>query len=324
MTVLVTGGTGFIGGRLVRALLADGEEVRALVRPGSDDRGLEAAGATIIRGGVADADAMLAAADGCEVVYSLAVSPRLGSAEVMRAVNQTGARNAALAAQASAARLVHASTVGVYGRLVALPAGEDHPTRPERPYQVTKLAGEHAIADVAGAGASVAIARIASVYGPGSLRGVGGFRAALRPLTPMIGDGRHLVDWVYVDDIVAGLRSCGTRREPGLTVYNLGGGAPTPLREVLATIAAAGGRRLRPLPLPRAPFAALEAANRRILVRRGVDSYVQHRFMRLPRSQAFRIARAADDLGYRPAVAFPEGASRTLAWYRDTGLIGRS
>ena len=46
--------------------------------------------------------------------------------------------------------------------------------------------------------------------------------------------------------------------------------------------------------------------------------------MRPPSSQAYRIARAADELGYRPAVGLSDGIARTLAWYRDTGLIGRS
>ena len=46
--------------------------------------------------------------------------------------------------------------------------------------------------------------------------------------------------------------------------------------------------------------------------------------MRPPSSQAYRIARAADDLGYRPAVGLSEGLARTLAWYHDTGRIGRT
>ena len=73
---------------------------------------------------------------------------------------------------------MHASTVGVYGPLVALPAAEDHPTRPKRPYPRTKLAGERAVAEVARDGAaSVAVARIGLVYGPGNRHGVGRSRA---------------------------------------------------------------------------------------------------------------------------------------------------
>ena len=321
---MVTGASGFIGGVLVRALMADGEDVRALVRTGTDARALETAGATVVRGDVADPAAVHAAADGCEVVYNLAVSPRLSHGRVLGAVNVTGARNAALAAATTGARLVHASTVAVYGPLVTLPAGEDHPTRPERPYPRSKLAGERAVAEVAGDGAaSVAIARIGLVYGPGNRGGIGGLPRTLGPLTPLIGGGRHLVDMVYVDDIVDGLRACGARREPGLATYNLTGGAPVPVHEALATIAAAGGGRLRPLPLPRAPFAAAEAVSRHVLWPRGIDSRLQHRLMRAPRSQAYRIARAADDLGYRPAVGLADGIGRTLAWHRD-GPIGRT
>jgi len=320
VTVLVTGATGFIGAALVRALRADDEDVRALVRPGTDGRALEAGGAAIVRGDIADAAAVRAAADACDVVYNLAVPPRLAHAGVMEAVNVTGARNAATAAAATGARLVHASTVGVYGPLVALPAAEDHPTRPERPYPRSKLAGERAVAEVARDGAaSVAVARIGLVYGPGNRHGVGTFPRSFGPLTPLVGGGRHLVDMVYVDDVVEGLRACAARADPGVTTYNLTGGAPVPVREVLAAIAAAGGRRLRPVPLPRAPFAAAEAVSRRVLWPRGIDSRLQHRVARAPRSQAFTIDRAAQDLGYRPAVGLREGITRTLAWYANAG-----
>ena len=324
MSALVTGGTGFIGGALVRALRADGLDVRVLVRPGTGARPLEALGAAVVRGDVADAVAVRAACEGCEVVYNLAVTPRVGRIAAMRAVNVTGARNVALAATACGARLVHASTAGVYGgALDAVPAGEDHPTRPERPYPLTKLEGERAIAEVAArAGASVALARIATVYGPGNVRGVGAYRAALARVTPLAGGGRQLIDLVHVDDIVTGLRACAGRRDPGVAVYNLAGGTPVPLRSVMEAIAAAAGRRLRPASLPRAPFLALEALNRHLLLSRGIDSRWQHRLMEAPRSRAFRISRAADELGYRPAVGLHDGVARTLAWYRDTGLIG--
>ena len=242
MTVLVTGGTGFIGGRLVRALLADGEEVRALVRPASDARALEAAGATVVRGDVAEAGAMRAAAAGCEVVYSLAVPARAGRIDAMRSANVFGARNAALAARAAGARLVHASTTGVYGRLTTLPAGEDHPTRPERPYPRTKLEGERVVAEVMPDG-PVVVARIASVYGPGDVRSAAIFRGG--PPAPDPGGrrrgGPHRPG-LRRRRRRGAARLRGPRSRPGRTTYNLAGGAPVPLREVLEAIAAAGGR----------------------------------------------------------------------------------
>ncbi|HTI32961.1 MAG TPA: NAD-dependent epimerase/dehydratase family protein, partial [Miltoncostaea sp.] len=267
--------------------------------------------------------AVAAAADGCEVVFNLAVSPRTGDVARMRAVNLDGARNAAAAARAAGARLVHASTAAVYGPLPTGAADEEHPARPERPYPASKLAAEAAVADAtAGSGLPVTIARISQVYGPGARRAVGPYRAALRPVTPVVGDGTQLIDVVHVDDVVAGLRACAARTEAGPRVYNLAGGAPVRARDLLAAIAAADGRRLRLVRLPRAPFAALAAVNRRVLLPRGLDTAFQHRVMRVPASAAYPIGRAAAELGYRPAVPLARGVADTLAWYRRHGLIG--
>lgn len=318
----MTGATGFVGGVLAGALTRDGWDVRALVRPGSDAASLAASGVEVARGDVGDRAALAAAAAGCEVVFNLAVSPRTGDVARMRAVNLDGARNAAAAARAAGARLVHASTVAVYGPLPTGTADEEHPARPERPYPASKLAAEAEVAEAtAGSGLPVTIARISQVYGPGGRRGVGPFRAALRPVTPVVGDGAQLIDVVHVDDVVAALRACAARTAPGPRVYNVAGGAPVRGRDLLAAIATADGRRLRLVRLPRAPFAVLEALNRRVLTPRGLDSAFQHRFMRMPASAAYPIGRATAELGYRPAVPLARGVAETLAWYRRNGLI---
>jgi len=72
MKVLVTGATGLVGANLVRALLADGEEVRVLVRPGSEKRGLSGLSVEAVEGDVLDRPSFRSAAQGCEVVYHAA------------------------------------------------------------------------------------------------------------------------------------------------------------------------------------------------------------------------------------------------------------
>ena len=322
MRVLVTGATGFIGGRLARALAADGHEVRALVRPGADAARLAAAGVAIVRGDVTDEGAVAAATRGCELVHHLAVSPRHARPGVLDAVNVAAAGHVVRAAGRTGARVVHCSSTNVYGRLSRLPADEDHPTRPDRPYPASKLRGEALVGRLAREqGTSVVIARLSSVYGPGSRRGLKVYRDALGGTLFTIGPSTQLDDLVFVDDIVDGLRRCGELRDARAPVYNLAGGAPRPLCDVYRAIAAAGGTPLRQRPLPVLPFRALAATQRATRLGASLDSPLLHRLTHVPRSRAFSIDRARRDLGYRPAVGLEEGAARTLAWYREAGLL---
>jgi nucleoside-diphosphate-sugar epimerase len=165
------------------------------------------------------------------------------------------------------------------------------------------------------------IARLSSVYGPGSMRALRTYRDALGGTLFTIGPSTQLDDLVFVDDIVDGLRRCGELHDARAPIYNLAGGAPRPLRDVYGAIAAAGGTRLRQRPLPVLPFRALAAAHRATRLGASLDTPLVHRITHVPRSRAYSIERARRDLGYRPAVGLEEGAARTLAWYRETGLL---
>jgi len=108
--VLITGAAGFVGTRLSHALLADGYEVRALVRPAHDSRRLEERGARIIRGDAADRALVTRAATGCAVLYHLAAA-RGAHKLSYRAYHQ---RNCAMVEA-----VAHAACAGQVGRLVA-------------------------------------------------------------------------------------------------------------------------------------------------------------------------------------------------------------
>jgi len=127
MTSLVTGAAGFVGSHVVRALLAEGEQVRALVRPTSDRRNLAGLDVEIVFGDVRDPQAVAAAVAGCDVVYHVAArySSRPEDAAEMYAINVGGTKcvlQAALAAGVE--RAVLTSTIGTIGR----PGGDSLPT----------------------------------------------------------------------------------------------------------------------------------------------------------------------------------------------------
>src|SRR2546423_13845649 len=138
MTVLVTGASGLVGSRVVEALGAGGETVRALVRPASRAAALRL-GAEAVAGDVTDPAVWQRAAHGVRaIVHAAAIVQRRASWERYVAVNVEGTRLAAAAARAARARPIHISSVAVYGGSAAHPAtpqrpGEDFPLPPIAP-----------------------------------------------------------------------------------------------------------------------------------------------------------------------------------------------
>jgi dihydroflavonol-4-reductase len=115
---LVTGGTGFVGAHIVRALLERGREVRCLVRRESRRANLEGLPVEIVEGDLTDPASLATAANGCEIVYHCAADYRLFTRDPreLRAANVEGTRNLLrAAADAGARRVVYTSSVGALG-----------------------------------------------------------------------------------------------------------------------------------------------------------------------------------------------------------------
>ncbi len=118
-TVLVTGGAGFVGAAVVRALIADGQRVRVLVRAHSDQRNLSGLPVECVLGDVRDLDAVRAAVVGCVAVFHVAAfySSQPADEALLYAVNVDGTHNVLRAvADAGVTTLVHTSTIGTIGR----------------------------------------------------------------------------------------------------------------------------------------------------------------------------------------------------------------
>lgn len=330
MTVLVTGVTGFTGGHLARHLLARGTHVRGLVRAKSLGRpevqALREAGVEIVTGDLADAAAVAAACHGVDVVYHIAATYReAGQPDAAyRAINVTGVRNIVEGARAAGVRrVVHCSTGGVHGHVANPPANEDAPFNPGDVYQDTKLEGEQ-VARAAGeaGGLEVVIARPIGIYGPGDRRFLKMFRGIARRQFPVLGSGEVFYHLTYIEDLCEGFRLCGDVPGAAGRTYILGGPRYTTLNELVALIADALGVKPLPFHLPVWPFWVAGALCEAICVplriepplyRRRVDFYTK--------SRAFDTTRARTELGYAPAVDLQDGIRRTIAWYREQGLL---
>ena len=265
MTVLVTGGSGLVGSHVLDTLHSRGERVRALVRKESRSV-VEALGAEPVIGDVTDGDAWKRAATGGGVrgiVHAAAlVAPRARFEEFER-VNVGGTRLAIQAARAAGARLVHVSSVAVYGRSVAYAAGrgavdEDFPFQPisERDfYARTKRMAEELLRDEAARGGlSAAAIRPNVIYGERDRLFTPRLIATARHgVIPQIGPGTNHLSCVYAGNvasaIVAALDAPST---PGVRAYNVTWDAPPHLtqREFFAAFAEALGVRPLRIPMP--------------------------------------------------------------------------
>lgn len=322
--VLVTGATGFIGGCLARALVADGFRVRALVRQQSDP-GRISAGMELVTGDLAEPDTLADVAEGCALVYHVAAVTSSHSASNLEraAVNVNGAvAMAAAAARAGARRFVHVSTCGVYGHRNRFPADESSPMRPDSPYRISKARAEEAVLDEARrTGLQVVIARLANIYGPGATNWLPMCRSIRTDTFRMIGDGRNPVHLGHVFDVVDGLRLCA--ETPGIEGhrYNLAGAVPVSIARLVATIERALGVRTTRRPWPAFPFRLTRHIDLAVCRHLGMSLRRLHSYDLFLGGRSFDISRARRELGYRPRIAAEEGLTAMVEEFVRNGSI---
>ena len=328
MRVLVTGATGFTGGWLARHLVGAGDEVRALVRPASQDRAgrLRDVGVEVAVGDLRDPRSLEAACQGVELVYHIAATFRTAGqpSTAYREVNVEGTRRLLHAAEAAGVRrVVHCSTGGVHGHIEDPPATEEAPLAPGDIYQETKLEGERVARAFGEEGAlDVVVARPIGIYGPGDTRFLRLYRGVARRRFPMLGDGAVFYHLTFIEDLVKGFRLCGTVPEAAGKTYLLVGPRYTTLREYVHLVARELDVSPPRLSVPVWPvwFAGalceLVCVPLRIeppLYRRRVEFYTK--------SRAFDASKARRELGFDPRVDLEEGIHQTAVWYREQGML---
>jgi dihydroflavonol-4-reductase len=326
-TVLVTGATGFTGGHLARTLAARGQRVRVLVRDGAKAADLCATpGIEACQGDLKDPAARARAVDGVTTVYNIAAIYRQAGvpAAEYRAINTDAPADLVRAAgRAGVRRVVHCSTVGVHGDVEHPPANEDAPLRPGDVYQDTKLDGERAAHEAAGAsGIELVIARPSGIYGPGDRRLLKLFRGVARRRFLVLGSGEIYYHLTYIDDLVEGFRLCGTVPRAAGRTYILAGGEVGTLDELIALVADEAGVKPPSVRLPVWPFWVAGAVCEAICVPLRIEPPLYRRRVDFfTKSRAFDIARARAELGFAPQVGLRDGIRRSLEWYRAKGWL---
>jgi UDP-glucuronate 4-epimerase len=314
--ILITGAAGFIGSHLAERLLARGDEVIGVdnfdpfypraVKERNLEGAREAPGFTFQELDILNVGELRPLLTPETVIVHLAakagVRPSLRDPAGYVRVNVAGTQAVCDAArQAGVTRLVLGSSSSVYGDDTPAPFREDAPAvHPISPYAATKRAAELLLSALAPhIGLRAAALRFFTVYGPRQRPDLAicSFVRRLeegQPIT-MFGDGSESRDYTYIDDIVRGVVAAvdWTRDAPvGLELLNLGGNEAIALARLIEVIGLALGVTPRVERAPRQPGDV--------------------------RVTAADLTKSGRILGYRPEVAFPEGVSRFVAWFRET------
>jgi nucleoside-diphosphate-sugar epimerase len=227
------------------------------------------------------------------------------------------------ALRAGVARVVHASTIGVYRWRPGETVSERTPLEPDHIYGVTKLAGEQVVREYAGR-LPCAIARISETYGPGDRRLLKLYAQARRGLILQIGQGANLHHLVFIDDLIAGLLlAARSPVAPGRS-FVLAGPEAVTSAAMLEAVMRSLDRDGRTLRLPLAPLMGAARVMEGVLRPLGVQPPLHPRRMDFFRRSFSFSLEEAKELGYQPRVGLDEGMEATAEWYLERGLIGTS
>jgi nucleoside-diphosphate-sugar epimerase len=322
-TVLVTGATGFVGSHVAEALVARGDTVRVLARPGADTAALEKLGVTVVRGDLADPASVKPAVEGVDVVvHAAAKVGDWGPLEDYRKVNVEGLRallDATLGKPLH--RFVHVSTLGVYEARHHYQTDESEPL-PDKHidgYTQSKVETERlALQYHRKQQVPVTILRPGFVYGPRDRTLLPRIAKRLAEGSVMyIARGRYAMNTTYVGNLVDAITLAIDSPAAVGEIFNVTDGEHVTKRRFFEALADGLGLK-RPKKFPPVP---VWRENRPHPPR---ITQAQLKFAGL--NLDFSIAKARTKLGYSPRVLFDEGMRRAIESYKQslsgTGVPG--
>ncbi|HLQ30269.1 MAG TPA: NAD-dependent epimerase/dehydratase family protein [Ktedonobacteraceae bacterium] len=319
MEILVTGGTGFLGRNLAKALLANGHVVHLMGRNFAQVGKLLAAGADPVNMDLRDREAVSAACANVDVVYHVgALSAPWGRRADFFDIN-VGGTEAVLAGCLAhhVGRLIYVSSPSVvfdghdqYNVTEEVP----YPRKFASVYSLTKKLGED-IVNRAASDLQTVILRPKAIFGPGDSSLLPRLiTAARQKRLPQIGDGRNLVDLTYVENVVhAMILALDASNAAGKT-YTITNYEHVPLWDVIRIVLQRLNlsTKLRQVPLPVALVAA-SVMELRASVTGKEPVLTRYSAAILGRTQTYDISAAQRELGYTPCVSFTDGMERTIA-----------
>ena len=324
MNVFVTGGTGFVGAHLVKALRARGDSVTAMVRqPALATRLGWESDVRLVRGDLDDEAALREGCAGADVVYHVAGKIAARNAAEFMATNRDGTANVLEAARdGGAKRLLFVSSLAVAGpSTLGHPIDELRPPAPVTDYGRSKLAAEVLVRATP---LPWTIVRPPVVYGEWDRGTLKIFQLARRGIVPVFGDGSQELSVIHAEDLARALIAAATAPAAVGRVYFAAHPTVTTSRAlVLAAGRALGGRTPRIVPVP--PFVA-----RGVLWAAGTLAHIAGRATLLSADKANEYLALAwtcrsdaltRDTGWQAEIALDDGLRRAADWYREVGWL---
>ncbi len=330
MTVLVTGGTGFVGSAVTRMLLERGDDVRAMARSTSSPTLLDGLDIERVHGDLDDPESLGRAVKGCNALFHVAADYRLWvpKPEAIYRTNVEGTRALMrAAAEAGVERIVYTSSVATLGLSGnARPADEDLPVSIDDMvghYKRSKYLAEQAVqALIDDEDLPAVIVNPSAPVGPRDIRPTPTGRLILdlakASLPAYVDTGLNIV---HVEDVASGHLLAFDKGKIGER-YILGG-ENLHLGEIVRTVAGLAGVNAPKLKLPIGPLMPIAHIVETIwrLTGRTSEPFITTDGLRMARKlMFFTCAKANRDLGYTPRPAI-EAFQDAIAWYRDQGFL---
>lgn len=320
-----------IGSHSVERLVADGHEVHALARNEAGAELLESIGARVVPGSVEDPTVWESLEGTDLILHAAAVLPRRATWSEFESVNVGATRLMIGAAKRLGARIIHISSVAVYGRTGIRPITEEAPFGKLNEmdfYSRTKRLAEEVLWDEAAGNDMRAVAlRLCFVYGERDRLVVPRLVRAIRsPIIPIVGRGDNKLSMVYAGNVADAVRAA-VRTPDASGAFNVTNDGNLTQRELVQLIAEAAGRSVMTLRVPtrvvRTAVRAWSVLKFLVTRHRGAglgDNAVTF----LARENPFSSERAYRELNWQPSTPPAEGLARAVRWFLAAGGEGRA
>jgi nucleoside-diphosphate-sugar epimerase len=331
MRILVTGASGFLGGHLIEEMVSKGYDVIGMVRKSSDTGFLRSLGVELRVGDLTAPESLSQATEGIDVVIHLAAYYTFfGKEDLYRKVNVEGTRLLLEAALNNGVRrFIYCSSTEAIGPVKNPPADEDSPPNPSYEYGRSKLEAEKVVRSYGEGGIEYSILRPSGIYGPRNVNDISywfitAFAKNALPTRIIVGDGKNLIQFAYVEDVVQGFLLVLEKPEvsKNQTYFISEDRAYTYLEvyKILAELCNREPPRIHVPPLLAKTFVIpVELFNR---IRGKVDfTWRTSTVNDMTSDRAYSISKAMKDLGFRPKYDLKTGLRETIEWYRENGYI---
>lgn len=322
MIALVTGATGFIGSNLVKKLLAKGWRVRVLSRKIGTNQKID-----WVKGDIADQEIIAKATRRVDIIFNLAgtLPHHHAPDKIYLDTNVKGVENILKAClKEKVKRLIHVSTVGIYGQTGEGMVDERSKWHLDSIYAKTKAKGEKIVMDYCQKyRIPTVIIRPTIGYGPHDVRPgfLTLFRLLKKGLLVPLGDGRNFFHTIYVENLVDALILASYKREAVGEDFIIGDDPCPMMKDIWQEMEKITGVKLLSFFLPMILIKGL-ARFGDILLSIGLPAPIySQRINFLTENRRYSIEKAKKILGYKPKVNLSEGLKKTYQWYQQEGLI---